>query len=61
MTAAEKTCEGCAHTQTRHKFAAPKAYCLRYHQFRVDRCIDYRTKRSAVKAALDYLKRIGTK
>lgn len=58
---ATTTCQGCAHTETRLKYSARRAYCKLYHQFRAERCIDYRTKTSAIKAALNFFKSAASK
>lgn len=61
MMAETATCAGCIYAAQRLKYSKPRRYCQRYHQIRDERCIDFRTKPSAVKVALDYLKRIATK
>jgi len=54
-------CTGCEYSQRRFKHSKPALYCVRYHQMAQVRCIDYRDKRSAIKVALDYLKRSSIK
>jgi hypothetical protein len=55
------TCLGCAFSQRRFKHSKPRLYCQRFHRTAEIRCIDYRTKRSAIQVALDYLKRSSIK
>jgi hypothetical protein len=57
MIAPPATCNGCAQAQRRFRSAVPRLWCQRFHQPALARCIDYRTKRSAIATALDYLKR----
>lgn len=54
-------CLGCAHCQRRFCGTTPREWCKRYHRPAAVRCLDYRTKRSAIQAALDYLKRSSIK
>ena len=54
-------CTGCAQCQRRFRSTTPRLWCKRYHTPAVARCIDYRTKRSAIDTALDYLKRTSLK
>lgn len=61
MTGTPKDCTGCAHATRRLKFSQPRTWCQRYRQVRDERCIDYRTKTSAVRVAIDYLKRTSIK
>ena len=56
-----QTCAGCIHAARRLKYSKPRRFCQRYHQIRDERCIDYRSKPSAVRIAIDYLKRSSTK
>lgn len=60
MTAAA-TCAGCEYCQRRFRSAIPRSWCAKYRTPALARCIDYRTKRSAIDAALDYLKRSSLK
>jgi hypothetical protein len=55
------TCTGCAQSQRRFRSTTPRLWCTRYHTPALARCIDYRTKRSAIATAMDYLKRSSIK
>ena len=59
MTGKPDTCAGCAYTAMRLRHSKPSRFCTRYRQARDVRCLDYRSQPSAIKASLDYLKRIG--
>ncbi len=54
-------CAGCAHAQRRFRSTLPRLWCARYHTPATAKCIDYRTKRTAIAAALDYLKHSSIK
>ncbi len=61
MSANPATCTGCANAQPRFRMSKPALHCLRYHTPAMARCLDYRTQRTAIAAALDYLKRTSLK
>lgn len=52
-------CTGCAYTTRRLKASKPKLWCTRYHRMAPGRCLDFRTKPSAIKAALDFFKLVS--
>ena len=54
-------CTGCAQAQRRYRGTVPRLWCQRFHQPALARCLDYRTKRTAIAVALDYLKRTSLK
>jgi hypothetical protein len=58
---APQACAGCAQSQRRFRSAVPRLWCTRFHQPALARCLDYRTKRTAIQTALDYLKRSSIK
>ena len=49
-----QTCAGCVHARRRLKWSKPKTWCSRYKTLRNERCIDYRTIKRAVAAALNF-------
>ncbi len=55
------TCTGCAQAQRLYRSTTPRLWCTRFHTPAQARCLDYRTKRSAIQIALDYLKRSSIK
>jgi hypothetical protein len=60
MTGKATDCTGCAYTSRRLKASKPKIWCTRYHRLAPEaRCIDYRTKTSAIKAAINFFKTAG--
>ena len=62
MIGQDKDCTGCAYTTRRLKFSQPRLWCKRYHRLApAARCIDYRSKASAVDAALKFFKALGLK
>ena len=61
MSASATTCAGCAQCQRRFRSTGPHLWCQRFHQPAVVRCEDYRTRRTAIATALDYLKRSSIK
>ena len=54
-------CTGCAQSQRRFRSTTPRLWCTRFHAPAVDRCLDYRTKRSAIQTAINHLKRSAIK
>ena len=54
MTA--KTCSTCAYPTRRMKWSKPRTWCVRYQLMRDEPCIDYKTKRSAIAQALEYVR-----
>lgn len=58
---AAPTCAGCAQSQRRFRSATPRLWCTRFHTPALARCLDYRTKRSAIQTAMNYLKRSAIK
>ena len=48
------TCHGCVHYRRRFRISRPTTWCARYQQVRDTSCIDYKTKRSAIRAALNF-------
>lgn len=61
MSGNTQACTGCAQSQRRFRSTTPRLWCKRYHTPALARCIDYRSKSSAIKAAIDYLKRSSIK
>lgn len=62
MTGQTKDCTGCAYTTRRLKYSQPRLWCNLYHRMAPEqRCIDYRTKRTAATLALDFFKRMAGK
>ena len=61
MTATTKDCTGCTHASRRLKWSQPRLYCTRFRMLAEARCLDYMPNRTAVQAALDYLKRTSIK
>lgn len=60
MTVRE-TCAGCIHARRRLKWSRPRIWCARFEKLHEIGCTDYRTKRSAIRSALDYYKRSSIK
>jgi hypothetical protein len=57
---ATNNCTGCSHIALRLKANKPKRWCTRYHRLAPEaRCIDFRTKPSAIKAAINFFKAVG--
>ena len=57
-----KTCWGCQELTYRIKRQnKAQGWCTRYHRPAEPRCLDYRTKRTAIRIALDYLRRTSIK
>lgn len=54
-------CIGCAFAQRRFRSTTPRQWCKRYHRVAEARCIDYRSKASAIKASIDFVKRLAIK
>ncbi len=61
MSGITALCTGCTHAQRRFRSTTPRLWCQRLHAQATARCIHYRTKRSAIAIALDYLKRTSIK
>lgn len=57
----QSTCTGCAQSQHRFRSTTPRLWCQRYHAPAVARCLDYRTKPSAIATAITYLRRSAVK
>lgn len=53
----QSSCIGCAQSQRRFRSTTPRLWCQRHHSPVIARCLDYRTKRSAIQIALDYVRR----
>ena len=56
MSGTTPDCTGCASTQRRFRCSKPKLWCTRYHRLATVRCIDYRSKPSAIRAVLNFLR-----
>lgn len=56
MSGSAATCTGCAQSQRRFRSTTPRLWCQRFHKPATARCLDYRTKAQAMRAAMNYIK-----